>query len=65
MENYGYLCPCGDGMIVEEHDNLPGHREHDLRIDCDKCWAEWRFVDDRSVRDWALEPVSAVDLQVA
>ncbi|MCC4268373.1 hypothetical protein [Microbacterium schleiferi] len=57
VERYEFLCPCGDGTIVEEHDNIPGFREHDVRIDCDKCHAEWRFVDGRGVRDWALEPV--------
>lgn len=56
VERYEFLCPCGDGTIVEEHDNIPGFREHDVRIDCDKCHAEWRFVDGRGVRDWALEP---------
>lgn len=58
VERHEYLCPCGDGMIIEEHDNVPGFREHDVRIDCDKCRAEWRFVDGRSVRDWGLEPVA-------
>jgi hypothetical protein len=58
VERYEYLCPCGDGMIIEEHDNVPGFREHDVRIDCDKCRAEWRFVDGRSVRAWGLEPVA-------
>lgn len=57
-ERYEYLCPCGDGTIIEEHDNIPGFREHNVRIDCDKCRAEWRFIDGRGVRDWALEPAS-------
>ena len=57
-ERYEYLCPCGDGVIIEEHDNIPGFREHDRWIDCDKCRTEWRFIEGRSVRDWALEPVA-------
>lgn len=57
-ERYEYLCPCGDGMIIEEHDNIPGFREHDVRIGCDKCRSEWRFVDGRGVHNWALEPVA-------
>lgn len=56
-ERYEYQCPCGDGVIVEEHDNIPGFREHDVWIACDRCRAEWRFVEGRGVRDWALEPV--------
>ena len=55
-ERYEYLCPCGEGTIVEEHDNIPGFREHDVWIACEKCRAEWRFAEGRSVRDWALEP---------
>lgn len=58
VERYEFLCPCGDGTIIEEHDSIPGFREHDVRILCDKCRAEWRFVDGRGVRDWALEPVA-------
>lgn len=58
MERYEYLCPCGVGTIIEEHDNIPGFREHDVRIVCDKCRAEWRFAEGRGVRDWALEPTA-------
>ena len=50
--------PSGDGKIIEDHDNIPGFREHDVWIACDKCRAEWRFVERRGVRDWALEPVA-------
>ena len=57
-ERYEYLCPCGAGTIIEEHDNIPGFREHDVRIFCDKCREEWRFVEGRGVRDWALEPAA-------
>ncbi|MFC4859296.1 hypothetical protein [Actinophytocola glycyrrhizae] len=59
VERYEYRCPCGDGTIIEEHDNVPGFREHDVWIACDKCSAEWRFVDGQSVRQWGLEPVTA------
>ncbi|GAA1109181.1 hypothetical protein [Arthrobacter flavus] len=57
VERIEYRCPCGDGLIVEEHDNIPGFREHDVTINCPKCRDEWRLLDGRSVRDWALEPV--------
>ncbi|PRY57153.1 hypothetical protein BCF74_11675 [Knoellia remsis] len=59
VERYEFMCPCGDGRIIEEHDNIPGFREHDVWIDCDKCREEWRFVEGRSVRGWGLEPVVA------
>ena len=58
VERYEFRCPCGDGTIIEEHDNIPGFRDHDVRLDCDKCRTQWRFVDGRGVRDWALEPLS-------
>lgn len=58
VERYYYLCPCGDGEIVEEHDNVPGFREHGVRILCDKCHAEWRLDDSRGVRAWGLEPIA-------
>lgn len=55
-ERHEYLCPCGNGAIIEVHDNIPGFREHDVWIACDKCREEWRFVEDRPVRAWGLEP---------
>ena len=36
-ERYEYECPCGKGKIIEEHDNIPGFREHDVYIACDEC----------------------------
>jgi hypothetical protein len=60
IERYEFRCPCGFGQIVEEHDNIPGFREHDVRIACDRCRSEWRFVEGRSVRNWGLEPTVMV-----
>lgn len=57
-ERYEYMCPCGDGKIVEEHDNIPGFREHDVWIACDRCRTQWHFVEGRGVRNWALEPIA-------
>lgn len=61
VERYEYRCPCGDGTIIEEHDNIPGFREHDVWITCDKCREEWRFVPGRPIRQWGLEPAAALD----
>ncbi|MEU8238537.1 hypothetical protein AB0C07_09850 [Actinoplanes missouriensis] len=58
VERYEYRCPCGDGAIVEEHDNIPGFRDRDVSILCAKCSAEWRFAGGRSLSGWGLEPVS-------
>ena len=57
VERYEYLCPCGEGTILEKHDNIPGFREHDVTIMCSRCVAEWQFVEGRSVRDWRVEPI--------
>ncbi|MHA7303846.1 hypothetical protein ACX80E_01135 [Arthrobacter sp. TMN-49] len=61
IEVYTYHCPCGDGEVIEEHDNTPGFQEHDVRIFCDKCRSDWRFVKGLGVRQWQLEPVTAGD----
>lgn len=53
-ERYEYECPCGKGKIIEEHDNIPGFRDHDVWIDCPEC--KDRFVLDTSngIRNWEL-----------
>jgi hypothetical protein len=59
VERYEFRCPCGDGVILEEHDNVPGFREHDVRVLCRTCKAEWEFVPGLSVRGWRVQPISA------
>lgn len=50
-----YACPCGQGRIVEERDDIPGFRDHSVYLDCDECRAHWRLVGGSAV----LEPVPA------
>ncbi|MFB4353219.1 hypothetical protein RAC69_08730 [Microbacterium sp. LS_15] len=59
VERYEFLCPCGKGKILEEHDNVPGFREHDVTIMCRTCSQEWDFVPGRSVRGWRIQPIPA------
>ena len=59
VEYYEYKCPCGESRIVEDHDNIPGFREHDVQIICDRCVVDWRFVPGRPVSRWRLEPMPA------
>lgn len=59
VEHYEFRCPCGEGTIDEEHDNIPGFREHDVRISCGNCSAAWEFVPDLSVRQWRIRSVAA------
>ena len=53
-EVYEYKCPCGKGTICEEHDNIPGFREHDVYINCDKCREKYQLDTSRGVRNWEL-----------
>ena len=56
FERYEFLCPCGRGVIIEEHDNIPGFREHTVIIGCNKCRKDWHRVPGTSVRGWRVEP---------
>nr|WP_154923550.1 hypothetical protein [Microbacterium testaceum] len=58
-EHYKFRCPCGEGTIVEEHENIPGFREHDVRMICETCDAAWEFVPGLAVRQWRVRPVMA------
>lgn len=63
VEWYEYRCPCGLDKIVEEHDNIPGFREHDVRILCTTCAPEWEFAAGLTVRGWRLIPIETVTSQ--
>ena len=53
-EYYEYECPCGKGRIIEEHDNIPGFREHDVYLMCDQCKQKYRLDTSKGVRCWDL-----------
>ena len=53
-ERYEYECPCGKGKIIEEHDNIPGFREHDVYIACDECRKKYILDTSKGVREWEL-----------
>jgi len=53
-ERYEYECPCGKGRIIEEHDNIPGFREHDVSIWCDDCSAKYDLDFSKGIRSWEL-----------
>lgn len=55
IEHYEYKCPCGKSTIVEEHDNIPGFREHDVYICCDECRKNYELDTSKGVRSWDLK----------
>lgn len=59
MERYEFDCPCGKGTVIEEHDNIPGFREHDVRLICDSCRNDWDFVPGLPTNRWRLERKTA------
>ena len=54
-EYYEFKCPCRNGTIIEEHDNIPGFREHDVFINCSYCNKLFSVNTLNSVRDWKLD----------
>ena len=54
------VCPCGEGTVIEEHENTPGFREHDAWIDCDRCRSEWSLDKSRGASGWVLRPTVIV-----
>lgn len=53
-EYYEYECPCGKGTIVEEHDNIPGFREHSVNLYCDECSKIYDIDTSLGVRGWTI-----------
>lgn len=63
-EHIEYECPCGKGKIIEEHDNIPGFRDHDVWIDCDICSTNYILDTSKGIRNWELvEKPDAVKIQ--
>lgn len=53
-ERYEYECPCGKGKIIEEHDNIPGFRDHDVYISCEECRKKYTLDTSKGIRHWEL-----------
>ena len=54
-ECYEYECACGKGKIIEEHDNIPGFRDHSVYINCDECNEIYDLDTSNGVRSWELK----------
>lgn len=53
-EHYEYECPCGNGKIVEDHDNTPGFRSHHVYILCKECKHKYKLDTSTGVSNWEL-----------
>ena len=53
-ERYEYECPCGNGRILEEHDNIPGFRDHAVFLECTKCSKHYKLDTSNGVHNWEL-----------
>ena len=54
VEWYEYECPCGKSVIREEHDNIPGFRDHDVYIKCKECNEKYTIDTSNGVRNWQI-----------
>ena len=45
---------CGKGRVIEEHDNIPGFRDHDVWLQCPECSKKYRLDTSGGVRGWKL-----------
>lgn len=46
---------CGKGKIIEEHENVPGFREHDVWLECQKCSPpKYRLDTSKGLRRWEI-----------
>lgn len=53
-ERYEYECPCGKGKIIEEHDNIPGFRDHSVSISCTECREKYTIDTSKGTHAWEL-----------
>ncbi|MGX8796278.1 DUF3644 domain-containing protein [Fusibacter sp. JL298sf-3] len=53
-ERLEYKCPCGQGKVIEEHDNIPGFRDHSLYLHCKPCRLKYEFDTSKGTRRWEM-----------
>lgn len=53
-EYYEYECPCGKGTIIEEHDNIPGFRNHSVYLHCDICSRKYFIDTSAGIKNWRI-----------
>lgn len=53
-ERYEYECACGNGKIIEEHDNIPGFRDLSVWLMCENCKNHYKLDTSKGIRNWEL-----------
>lgn len=63
-ERYEYLCPCGKGRVIEEHDNIPGFRDHDVWLQCPECSKNTDLIhpEEYEVGNWSSLKMNKIKL---
>lgn len=41
-------------VVVEKHDNIPGFRDYDVYITCEKCREKYSLDISKGIRNWEL-----------
>lgn len=41
-------------VVVKEHDNIPGFRDYDVYITCEKCREKYSLDISKGIRNWEL-----------
>ena len=54
LETTVYLCPCGNGKIIEKHSNIRFRGEHSVTIECEVCEKEYLLDTTLGVKNWQL-----------
>ncbi len=54
VERNEFKCLCGKGKIVEEHDRIPGFRDHDVWLQCKECSKKYRLDTSKGVGSWEI-----------
>jgi hypothetical protein len=61
IERLEYKCPCGAGRVIEEHDNIPGFRDHTVYLSCKICNVKYELDTTKGTRSWELKVKQSFD----